>query len=68
MANNAGRTVAEIPQGKLGSIKNAPLPKGSPSWDDIMNLTWEEIDQRAKNRDRGFPVFKKLLLDKRFDK
>jgi hypothetical protein len=32
-------TVAEVLRGKLGSIKNAPLPPGSPSWSDIYDVT-----------------------------
>lgn len=31
----AGMTVTEILKKKKGSIKQAPLPAGSPSWDDI---------------------------------
>ena len=29
------KTVKEVLKGKKGSIKNAPLPQGSPSWEDI---------------------------------
>ena len=68
MADNAGKTVAEILSDKKGSIKTVPIPKGSPSWDDIMILTWEEVVTRAQKRNPGFSTFKKLLLDKRFDK
>jgi hypothetical protein len=65
---NAGKTVAEILKGKLARIKKAPLDKGSPSWDDIMHLTWEEIEEKAQNREAGFRTFRKLLTDGRFDK
>ena len=68
MADNAGKTVAEILQGQAGSIKHAPLEPGSPSWDDILHLTWEEIDERAKRREPGFKTIQKLLSDRRFDK
>jgi hypothetical protein len=68
MSDNAGKTVVEILRDKRGSIKSVPLPRGSPSWDDIMHLTWEEVVARAQKRDRGFGTFKKLLLDQRFDK
>lgn len=68
MSDNAGKTVAEILADKVGSIKGAPLPKGSPSWDDIMQMTWEEVVTKAQQRQPGFSTFKKLLLDKRFDK
>ena len=57
----AGKTVAEILQDKRGSIKNAELDERSPSWDEILNLTWEEIVARAKKREAGFKTFKKLL-------
>lgn len=68
MSANAGKTVAEILKDKRGSIKNAPLEPGSPSWDDILRLTWEEIEERARRREPGFQAFKKLLKEKRFDK
>ena len=56
-----GKTVAEILQGKRGSLKDAKLDEKSPSWDDILNLTWEELVARAKKRELGFKTFKKLL-------
>lgn len=68
MAANAGKTVAEILEEKKASVKNAPLPPGSPSWDDILSLTWEEIVKRARKREPGFSTFRKLLTDKRFSK
>jgi hypothetical protein len=68
MAANAGKTVEQILKGKRGSIKNAPLDPGAPSWDDILSLTWEEIEERADRREPGFQTFRKLLKEKRFDK
>jgi hypothetical protein len=68
MSKNAGKTVAEILRGKRGNIKRAPLEPGSPSWDDILHLTWEEIEERAQRRETGFDTFRKLLTDGRFDK
>ncbi len=68
MSANNGKTVAEILKGKRGSIKNAALDTGSPSWDDILYLTWEEIEERASRREPGYKTFKKLLKEKRFDK
>ncbi len=65
---NKGKTVAEILKDKRGGIKNAPLEEGSPSWDDIMHLTWEEIVERHRRRVPGFKTFHKLLKEKRFDK
>jgi hypothetical protein len=68
MSDNTGKTVEEILREKLGSIKQARLPKGSPSWDDILGLTWEDIVRRAKARRRGYRTIRKLLIDRRFDK
>ena len=33
---------------RKAAIKNAPLEPGSPSWDDILDLTWEEIVDKAQ--------------------
>jgi hypothetical protein len=68
MADNAGKTVEEILKGKRGNIMKAPLEPGSPSWDDILHLTWEEVEERADRREPGFRTFKKLLKQRRFDK
>ncbi len=65
---HAGRTVAEILKDKRGSIKNAPLDPGSPSWDSILEMTWEEIEERADKGEPGFKTIKKLLKERRFDK
>src|SRR6266478_1414845 len=48
MPDNAGKTVREILEDKKGSIKDAPLDEGSPSWDEILDLNWEEIVDQAK--------------------
>ncbi|MCI0461636.1 MAG: hypothetical protein L0Z62_32195 [Gemmataceae bacterium] len=68
MSANAGKTVAEILKGKKASIKQAALDPGSPSWDEIMHLTWEEIHDRAKRRVPGYKTFKKLLSSGEYDK
>jgi hypothetical protein len=68
MADYLGKTVAEILQNKRAAIKNARLQPGSPSWDDILHLTWEEIEERQRRREPGFQTFHKLLRDKRFDR
>ena len=52
MADNSGKTVREILKGKQGGIKTAPLDPGSPSWDEILDLSWEEIVDRAKRQGR----------------
>lgn len=68
MSDNAGKTVAEILAGKKASVKNASLGPGSPSWDDILGLLWEEIVDRAKRRVAGYKTIKKLLSAKEYDK
>jgi hypothetical protein len=68
VAKNSGKTVREILKGKRGSIRQAPLEANSPSWDDILDLTWEEVIEKAEADEPGFRTIKKLLGDKRFDK
>jgi hypothetical protein len=68
MADNAGKTVAEILKMKRAAILKAALGKGSPGWDDIMHLRWEEIVRKQKRRERGFKTFYKLLSNKEYDK
>jgi len=65
---NAGKVVGEILQGKKGSIRQAPLEPGSPSWNEIDFLTWEDVVTKAAADEPGFRTIKKLLGDKRFDK
>jgi hypothetical protein len=66
--NRDDETVREILRRKRASIRNAALEPGSPSWDDVLGLTWEEITRRAKNRETGFKTFKKLLSSGEYDK
>jgi hypothetical protein len=68
MSENAGKTVLEILRGKRGTIKDAALELGSPSWDDILHLTWEEVEERAHYDEPGFRTIHKLLKRKRFNK
>ena len=68
MSKNAGKTVAEILKEKQARIKNAPLESGSPSWDEILHLTWEEVDAKARQREPGFRTLRKLLTDGDYDK
>ena len=68
MSDNGGKTVREILRGKQARIVKAPLAPGSPSWDDILDLTWEQIEERHRKRETGFRTFRKLLTDGRFDK
>jgi hypothetical protein len=66
--NSAGETVADILKRKKASIKQAPLPSGSPDWDTFMQMTWEHIEEGARANKPGFKVVRKWLTDKRFDK
>jgi len=68
MAPNAGKTVREILKGKRGAIRQAPLEANSPSWDDILDLMWDEVVEKAEADEPGFRTMKKLLGDKRFNK
>jgi hypothetical protein len=68
MSDNTGKTVAEILRGKKASIRSAPLEEGSPGWDDILDMTWEDVVDRARRRAKGFRTIRKLLSDNRFDK
>ena len=62
------KTVQEHLKLKKGSIKNAPLPSGGPSWDDLLKLTLAEIARRAKDNQTGYREIWKLLTDKRFNR
>jgi hypothetical protein len=53
---------------RRANIRNARLPQGSPSWDELMDKTWGEIVEGAKKRIPGYQVVKKLLIDSRFGK
>jgi hypothetical protein len=66
--NQPDETVAQILRRKLGSIKQAGLPPGSPTWDDIRQLTWAEIVAAKDRGEVGFKTFYKLLTNQRFDK
>ena len=68
MADNAGRTVNDILQDKRAEILKVPLDPGSPSWDDIRHLKWEDVEEQARRRVPGFRTFRKLLTNRRFNK
>ena len=53
---------------KKASIKQAQLPKGSPNWEEISEMIWEEIEANANVNLTGFKAIRKLLSDRRFDK
>ena len=60
--------VREILRGKKGSIRQAPLPKGLPSWEEVLDLPLSEIERRANADETGYRTIRKLLKDKRFDR
>jgi len=64
----SGQKVSDILKQKKGGIKQAPLPSGSPSWDEFSQMTWEQIEAGAEAGKSGFKVVRKLLTDKRFDR
>jgi hypothetical protein len=64
----SGKRVIDILKQKKGSIKQAQLPEDSPSWDEINQMTWEEIESNANANLTGFKAIRKLLSDRRFDK
>ena len=69
MANRfAGMRVRDILVLKKASVRNAPLPEGSPRWQDLENWIWEDIETAAQANRPGFKTIRKLLSDGRFDK
>ena len=61
-------TVRDILRRKRASVKNAPLEAGAPSWDDILDLPFAEIDRLARHGEPGYRTIRKLLTDRRFDR
>jgi hypothetical protein len=64
----AGLRVSEILRLKKGSVRQAPLPDGSPSWSEFEGMMWEEIEEGARQNLPGFKTVRKLLSDQRFDR
>ena len=64
----AGMRVSEILRTKKASVKMAPLPAGSPPWDELEVMMWEEIESGARSNLPGFRTVRKLLTDQRFDR
>ncbi len=64
----AGKIVKEILQWKKASIRQAPLPEGSPDWKTVEQMTWEQVDRAARENQIGFKTIRKLLTDGRFDR
>ena len=64
----AGMTGREILRTKKASVRSASLPAGSPSWSEIEDMMWEEIEAGATDNRLGFKTIRKLLSDRRFDR
>ncbi len=59
-------TVADMLRRQPGSVTRAPLPAGSPSWDEIRDLPMSVIRHRARQGLPGYQTIKKLLEQERF--
>jgi len=64
----SGKRVDEILRLKKASVRNAPLPPGSPSWTVVESMLWEDVDDAAKADGTGFKTIRKLLTDSQFDR
>lgn len=60
--------VSDILKTKKGSVRNVELPPGSPSFDEILDMPFSEIEAGAKANLPGYKTIKKVLTDKRFDR
>jgi hypothetical protein len=67
-AYSPGTTVRQILSTKKGSITRASLEPGSPSWGDVLNVPWSEIERRAREGKPEYKTIRKLLTDRRFNK
>ena len=65
---NEEETVDQRLRQKRGKIKNAPLDRGSPSWEEIRNMKMSEVRRRAQRGEVGYKTIWKLLNDPRFTK
>lgn len=65
---NQGPTVGDVLKGKKGSIKNAPLPPGSPGWNDITGMPIGQVQQNAQNNVPGYKTIWKLLNKGEYNK
>jgi hypothetical protein len=64
----SGMLVRDILLRKKASVRSAPLPPGTPPWDEVAGMTWEQVDDAAVQNQVGFKTIRKLLTDSRFDK
>jgi hypothetical protein len=64
----AGMRVADILRLKKGSVRMAPLPVATPSWNELDKMSWEQVEDGARQNQPGFKTVRKLLTDQRFDR
>lgn len=67
-SGEANEKVSDVLKGKIGSITRAPLPRGSPSWSEVGNMTMSEVRAAARANQPGFRTILKLLTDSRFNR
>jgi hypothetical protein len=67
-SGDGNEKVSDVLKGKVGSIRRAPLPRGSPSWSEIGDMTMNEVRAAAQAKQPGFRAIWKLLTDSRFNK
>ena len=60
--------VADILRMKKRSVTSAPLPKGAPAWSQLEGMTWEQLEEGARQNLPGYKTVRKLLSDQRFDR
>jgi hypothetical protein len=60
--------ISDVLKHKKGSIKNAPLGRGSPSSDDFSKMTMRDIEAGARANEPGYKTALKLLRDRRFNR
>jgi len=62
------QTVQDVLKSRKGSIKNAPIPPGGPSWEMLLPMTMDAIRRLADQGETGYKTIWKLLNDSRFYK
>lgn len=60
--------MSDILRSKKAGIMRAPLGIGAPSWEELLDLSWREIELGARANRPGYRTVRKLLSDKRFDR
>lgn len=68
MSYDPDTKVSEILKSKRAGIKQAPLPRGAPSWDELQQLTWGDIEERTRQGQNGYKMIKKLLTKKEYER